>query len=663
MELEVAVSKIDKYVKYNNGGAANMLTNLQKQKVRNSFESILRADYVSISDLSQMDQLDEYYVDFFNNTGSLLQRQDNYISGRRGTGKTALLLKGYYECLKTISRKVQKNSEILGDDKVLPVYIDLSNCKEMLNQYSGSNLLEINFVRQIILNLKAQLNLIFEEKFLSKFIENPSLEGLDYIEKVLIEGITVSNRAIKVEEKVSVSDISGIKLGVSSVGPSAEVNCSTSESIESTIKHREVKSLDVQSFLDKIDKIRKKAKIDYIYIFVDEFSDLNEEEQIIASKLIKKFLGSKINMFFKIGVISERYNFGDNIIIGRDLFQIPLDLKDYVERYGGIVNGVKQLEAFAERLIEARISNYCPDLEYNDIFKAKKKDINFRLARTAMGVPRTIGLILQNAWLRSETNGSGDQKIGLTELNYGIIATKKMYFLQFQGSIKKRLLPGFNMDMWDSILNKAISEKSKYPERPASHFLVDPIRKDYMNILCENFIIHHLEDSRSSKYGGNYGLYSIDYGICVENNIKYAEEKDEFTAFRFVYDNVLSEYDPYFINEKLKSYRCPVCEKIYDEKDVCHINVKRCFTDDSLLEEIIHKDSPTTKGNYAEVEIKVLGLISSLGIDEAMSAQEIADAVGCSRQKVSAWGSRVLYKDGLINIEIKNDKNNYYSAE
>ncbi len=640
-----------------------MLSNFEKQKVRNAFESILRADYVSISDLSQMDQLDEYYVDFFNNIGSLLQRQDNYISGRRGTGKTALLLKGYYECLKTISKKVEKNSEILGADKVLPIYIDLSNCKEMLNQYSSLNSLEINFVRQIILNLKAQLSLIFEEKFLSKFIENPSLEDLDYIEKVLIEGITVSDRAIKSEEKISISDSSEIKAGLSSTGLSADATCSICEGIENTIKHREVKSLDVQSFLDKIDKIRKKAKIDYIYIFVDEFSDLNEEEQAIASKLIKKFLGSKINMFFKIGVISDRYDFGDNIIIGRDLFQIPLDLKDYVERYGGIVNGVKQLELFAEELIGARISNYCSNLEYSDIFKAKKKDINSRIARAAMGVPRTIGLILQNAWLRCESNGSNDQTIGLTELNYGIIATKKMYFLQFQGSIKKRLLPGFYMDMWNSILNKAITEKNKHSDRPASHFLVDPIRKDYMNILCENFIVHHLEDSRSSKYGGSYVLYSIDYSICTENNIKYAEEKDEFTAFRFVYDNVLSEYDPYFINEKSKSYRCPVCEKIYDEKDVCHIRVKRCFEDDSLLEEIIHKDAPVTKGNYAEVEIKVLGLISNLSIDKAMSAQEIADAVGCSRQKVSAWGSRVLHKSGLINIEFKKGKNYYYSAE
>lgn len=140
-------------------------------------------------------------------------------------------------------------------------------------------------------------------------------------------------------------------------------------------------------------------------------------------------------------------------------------------------------------------------------------------------------------------------------------ATRKIYFRQFQGSVKRRLIPGFYMDMWNSILEKALNEKSKTMDRPASHILIDPLRKDYFNVFCENFLLHFLEEDRSSKYGGNYNLYSIDYDICLENNIKYAEEKDEFTAIRFIYDSVLSEYDPYFINEKVKSYKCPDCKK------------------------------------------------------------------------------------------------------
>ncbi len=42
----------------------------------------------------------------------------------------------------------------------------------------------------------------------------------------------------------------------------------------------------------------------------------------------------------------------------------------------------------------------------------------------------------------------------------------------------------------------------------------------------------------------------MDFDICNEYSIKYAEEKDEYTAIRFVYDNVIREFDPYFTKEK-----------------------------------------------------------------------------------------------------------------
>jgi len=236
-----------------------------------------------------------------------------------------------------------------------------------------------------------------------------------------------------------------------------------------------------------------------------------------------------------------------------------------------------------------------------------------------------------------------------------------MHFKQFQGSVKGKLIPGFYMDMWDRILIKANNEKNRHPDRPASHILLDPLRKDYLNIFCENLILHLLEEGRSSKAGGNYNLYAIDYDICSDYNIKYAEEKDEFTAIRFIYDTVLSEFDPYFIKDKIKSYKCLKCGTIYEESEMAHVKVKRCHEDDERLEEIIHKEAPTTKGNYVEVETKILGLINDLNEDEAMSAQEIADVVGCSRHKVSNWGSKVLAKKGYIKIKSLHGRNYYFS--
>lgn len=70
----------------------------------------------------------------FNNLPIILQEQDNFVSGRRGTGKTTLLMRAYYECLKTISPKIKEDSSIIGSSKILPIYIDLNQCKDIFEE-------------------------------------------------------------------------------------------------------------------------------------------------------------------------------------------------------------------------------------------------------------------------------------------------------------------------------------------------------------------------------------------------------------------------------------------------------------------------------------------------------------------------------------------------
>ncbi|MCM3144691.1 helix-turn-helix domain-containing protein [Brevibacillus sp. MER 51] len=609
------------------------LTIRQSQKVKNAFESILRADYISLDQLDQLHNLEKYYVDFYNNVSSLLQKQDNFINGRRGSGKTALLIRGYYECLKTLSpSNAGDESLYFSEEKVLPIYIDLSKSREIFNQELEDNVVEINFVRQIIELLRKQLEVIFGENLYQFKKGNLPLNDLEYIENILITGMN-NNSSLETSRRAN------------------------------NLSETDYKPVNVQYFLSKINEIRLRAKIDRIYVFIDEFSDLSTKEQESFSILFKKFLGSKVNMFFKIGVITDRYNFGEKVIIGRDIFPISLDLNDFVERYGGIVTAIKKMQDFVQLIVEKRIEIFCPELKYGDIFKITKGTLYNRLARQSLGVPRTLGLILQHAWNQSQSGVESDKRIGIQEINYGIRSVRRMYFKQFEGGIRKRLIPYLYMGMWNDILSKALSEKEKYPDRPASHLLVDPIRKEYLNVFCENFLLHILEEDRASKYGGKYVLYSLDYSICMEQNIKYAEDKDEFTAFRFVYDTVLNEYDGYFIKEKTRSFKCNSCGKIYDEEEVARFKVKRCFEDDTQLEELVLREKPKTEGNYTEVEIKILGLISALSEEEAMSASDIADAVGCSRQKVSSWGTRVLLRNNLINVIDAGDKNYYYGVE
>jgi hypothetical protein len=632
------------------------MENKTKIKIKDSFDSILRADYLSIDRIKDLNLLNDYYVDPFNTISSILQKQDNFISGRRGTGKTTALLKGYFECLKTL--KKNESSDYFYEEKILPLYIDLSNCNDLFEK-NNLALLEIHFVRQLIDSLKRQIEAVLDEKFLLVFKkENAALDDLDIIEKLLIEGVTISkSKSIAATEKKSLeqNDSLGFEMSPENLGITGQI--SDKLGLEQIKNYNQTQGLNIQEFLNKIKDIIKKAKIDYVYLFLDEYSDLNSESQNHLASLIKSFLGSKTNLFIKIGVITDRFDFGNNIIIGRDIFHIPLDLNEHVERLGGLSPALKKFEELIHELVEKRFRAYDVGLSFEEILKANKNEIISRIARESIGVTRTIGLILQNAWKQAEI---GNNAIGLSEVNYGIRAARKTYFKQYEGAVKRKLIPGFYNDMWNALIGKALQEKDKHSDRPASHLLIDPKRNHYLNVFKENFIIHLLEESRSSKYGGNYNLYSIDYDICQDLNIKYAESKDQYTGIRFIYDDVLSAFDGYFTNEQLISYKCPKCGKIYQEREVSHAKVKRCFEDDFKLEEIIHQEFEITDGNFAEVEVKILGLITMLGIEDNMSAVEIANSVGCNRQKVSAWCSRVLAPKGDVLIEVKNGKNYYY---
>ena len=126
----------------------------QARELRTAFESILRADYITLDNINELGDLEDYFIDFFGILQSLLQKQDSFISGRRGTGKTTNLLRGYYECLKTIAPKLKDKANMVQGNKVLPIYIDLSTCNDLFDSDDDLNLIEIHFIRQIIDSLK-----------------------------------------------------------------------------------------------------------------------------------------------------------------------------------------------------------------------------------------------------------------------------------------------------------------------------------------------------------------------------------------------------------------------------------------------------------------------------------------------------------------------------
>ena len=220
----------------------------KKLYIKNTFDSILRADYLSLDKLEELNFLSSYYIDFFNSISSILQKQDSYVSGRRGTGKTSALLKGYYECLNSLKGK----SEYL-DKKVLPIYIDLSNCGDLFDK-DNFELFEVHFVRQIIDSLKRQLETIYDQKSLIIFKkENPALDDLEYIEKILVEGKTVFHSKItKIEKKDSENESYEDSINFSGEKVGLNFKDSQGHSSETSQTFSQTKGLNVQEFLNKI---------------------------------------------------------------------------------------------------------------------------------------------------------------------------------------------------------------------------------------------------------------------------------------------------------------------------------------------------------------------------------------------------------------------------
>jgi hypothetical protein len=165
----------------------------------------------------------------------------------------------------------------------------------------------------------------------------------------------------------------------------------------------------------------------------------------------------------------------------------------------------------------------------------------------------------------------------------------------------------------------------------------------YLNMF---FVVHLLTRGRTTKKDRTgRSLYCIDYGICLEHNLGFAEHKNVIRQQRFAYDDILVSFDRYF-SRREDQYRCPVCGRLYSEKElyVAGSQLRFCVIDKADLIKVTNSDSIS---NHTEEEIKILGAIRSAKKGDKSTASKIADDVGCYRQKVARFGEK-LQRNGLI---------------
>jgi hypothetical protein len=314
------------------------------------------------------------------------------------------------------------------------------------------------------------------------------------------------------------------------------------------------------------------------------------------------------------------------------------------------------LREFSSEILRSRLLAYgCPPP--NEILD-EPDEIYTLLSKSAMGVPRTLGIVLKQAWNRSR-QGNG-RKIRKSDISYGVRYASTAYVNQLMGAAREGVaIPAFHAEIWNALLTRAQHERSKVPDAAASHFLILARSEQMLSMLNMFFLIHLLTKGRTTKKErSTRSLYCFDFGICEENNLGFTTDKNVIRQQRFAYDEALVRFEKYFGLTAEAKLRCPQCGAVYTESElvVAGIQLAFCPRDKS---DLVSEAATIIGPQYTEEETKIIGTIRSASYGDHVFARQIADDVGCYVQKVAKVGEK-LDKGGLAKREHDSDEGKFF---
>jgi len=569
----------------------------------------------------------------------------------------------------------------MAKPKTLAIYLDLSKC-QTLSDTSASDFIEFEhvFVSELVDSISDELlrnwpGLKDEPGLLEKVFsreetkrKKDSVDALEKLSKIVSSGIPRAEEEVaprKIRKKASESFSQGAKLvgnlSEKGIGVSAEIyetdSTNSEYEIETTKSFRS--RLSVADILRVLGELRDICGMSHIVVLVDEFSSLSSDLQRRFSTLLRKMLGNHSGVYLKVCAITDNYSLGSSIILQRDIFQLSLDLDSFVERSRNLSNAMEGLNELTRDLVTERVKEYTGQAP-NELFDNPEQSW-IELSRSSMGVPRTIGIVLKQAFYRCLQ--SNKPRIRTSDIEYGIKYATKAYQDQFVGA-SGIAIPSYCDGIWNALVDRAIEERSKV-DSTSSHFMVLPKNEEKLRFLNMFFLIHLITKGRTTKKEKlSRSLYAFDYGVCLENNLGYGTEKNTIRQQRFTYDDSLKEFDVYFDKSKEKKYQCPSCSSVYKETDlyVAGQRLTFCPRDRADLEEIPLDESRNEK--FTEEEMKIIGAIRSSQEEDKLLARRVADDVGCYIQKVAKFGEK-LERDHLIQRKVEEDvgKNIYFKKE
>ncbi|MGI2177256.1 hypothetical protein [Shewanella frigidimarina] len=448
----------------------------------------------------------DYLVKSFVHLGhvfTILKTEENQIIyGRRGTGKTHLLL--------FLKNSLEEKNEIV-------IQADMRCLGSTGGIYADTNIPLSERATRLLSDLLCEIHTSLIEKISGNDICDLSLAApyldnlLDLSTNISIDG-TVAIERSDGESSENNQQLSG---SISSV-PLFNVKGSKQEknsqivSNKNTTSGKEKLKLHFGAISKSIKNIIQLLPSNKLWILLDEWSEVPQDLQPFLAESIKKILFSIPTLTIKIASIEHRSRFrmvNDNESIGLELSADASTSINLDEFMVFDTDKTKSIEFFKELIHKHCLaldeSNYCP-VESNKFIKQifTSNSVFEEFVRASEGIPRDAIHIISEAAMHS-----GRNRLSISSIR---TAARKWYTTNKSKDIN---FCEEAIHLLDWIINKVIAEKS------TRGFLVRAdVKEDLIEFLYDSRIIHLVKQGVTAKNqkGKRFNLYVLDYGCYAD---------------------------------------------------------------------------------------------------------------------------------------------------
>ena len=642
-----------------------MIIESQKGNISKAFKSMIKSGRPDIRNDENEDLVEKLYVDLLDGEYYLnLATDDNHtiFKGRRGTGKSTIF--------------IQAEKKLTEEKGILPVYINLQTCYEVIRSSDTDQECEINkwityrnFFNEVLdaIDQKCQ-NRFKDNKDIVQLFE--AIRNGEYID-------TNFERSVKTNEEKGTEIKAACYFGFKNKIASANAAAKKTKEFSKTTEHNstEMRIYSINKILKSLTEILKKQNINKVYLFLDDFSELDKDaQQLIIDSLMAPIISS-YNKYFVVKLAAYPYRIYLGNMDSNKISQYSLDFYNVYEK---TANNYKEVEAlgidYVRRTLKKRIEIFSNEqLDADELFDTKKINIDEyykRLFYASAGIPRCMGYILDYSYISSINQGKTITMSNIDNASrqyyteniypdfFNDVRYKQSFFdddkiltriaqnnlmldlIRISKEFKRNIVQQYTSKCSIKEIYRDTLVKYKTSNGfwlPSSHFFIEKEYEDLLQTLELYYIINKFnEGSTRKKFSTKVSFYGLNYGLCLENGIDYGRPD-----FRRTYDYWRQEEFDYskIIPKLLLNSSVPQCQDCgYEYIDREELKMaqkfKRCLkcgkentiSESNAIDSILIEEIEKWKAiSLPDTQMEVLRILyNNRNSDEVMTAARIA---------------------------------------